>query len=166
MGYKPDAATPELTTKLCQFTLFSLDRSKLRDGFAKDSTMTYERAAMVKIFWNHVNEKVNHVHIYNNFDYLSFFFTQLDTPTTAGFICGRVMLSAGCTETANFNAFPRLKTVLHSTPNCPGGNDLMYVDGNSRGCCMSHGVFAAANSSHCPHLSFLPKEDVHGNTKC
>lgn len=77
-------------------------------------------------FWNPVNDKVNHVHIYYNFDYLSFFFTQLDTLTTAGFICGRVMLSAGCTETANFDGISSIEDCLAQDTELPlGENDLL-----------------------------------------
>ena len=31
---------------------------------------------------------------------------------------------------------------------------------------MLHGVFAASNDKHCPHLSFVPMPDYKGNLKC
>ena len=43
---------------------------------------------------------------------------------------------------------------------------IMYDDGNSTGCRILHSFLATESDVHCPHLSYLPIEDVNGYTKC
>ena len=43
---------------------------------------------------------------------------------------------------------------------------LAAVDGKSQGCRVLHGVFAATNAFHCPHISYEPEADGKGDVKC
>lgn len=48
----------------------------------------------------------------------------------------------------------------------PINEEGALIDGNSKGCRIVHAAMAALNKKHCPHLSFLPVEDVDGKVKC
>ena len=41
-----------------------------------------------------------------------------------------------------------------------------YFDGKSQACRVLHADFAAENSEHCPHISFIPAADVNGYIAC
>ena len=41
-----------------------------------------------------------------------------------------------------------------------------YADGDSQACRQIHSMFVEENQNHCPHVSFVPMEDVNGKIKC
>jgi len=42
----------------------------------------------------------------------------------------------------------------------------LSIDGYSQGCRILHASFAAKNSKHCPHISFVPMKDLRDEIKC
>lgn len=48
----------------------------------------------------------------------------------------------------------------------PPVDEYGYVDGNTKGCRILHSAFAEINNEHCPHMSFIPIEDHHGDLWC
>lgn len=41
-----------------------------------------------------------------------------------------------------------------------------YIDDRAQGCRWVHSVFSKEKNIHCPHISFIPMEDIDGKTKC
>merc|ERR1711862_399390 len=46
------------------------------------------------------------------------------------------------------------------------GEEISFIDGNSKGCRALHAYFATTNKDHCPHVSFEAEVDVNGFVKC
>lgn len=114
----------------------------------------------------------------------------VNTAATADFVCDAIVNSCGFDDSRrSLNTSRRLsnsktsksskvsKTPPNAMEKClenynalpattSKAGKLTYIDGNSKGCRILHGVFAKSNSDHCPHISFEADEDVNGLVKC
>ncbi|KAL7567100.1 hypothetical protein ACA910_009429 [Epithemia clementina (nom. ined.)] len=165
VGFAPDPKTKD-NTPLCQFTVGFLSLSKLQDPFAKDENVIFERATFVKIFWNPQTQKVDHIYVLFDDDFLLFFFNQLDTAASAGLVCS--VYTQACATVVETVTVENCLAEFGKLPLVEQGS---YIVGNSKGCRFLHSVFAGsgltgAAISHCPHISFQPLADPKGFVKC
>ena len=75
-------------------------------------------------------------------------------------------MQEACADVYAQNGNPSIEECLDKMADLPVASDNFYVDGNDAGCRKLHAVFAGFNDEHCPHLSFIPIEDVNGKIKC
>jgi len=80
------------------------------------------------------------------------------------YICDTVLRDS-CPEVYKLNNLTETtcKTMYDALPGVDGYG---YLDDYAKGCRILHSAFAAINPKHCPHMSFKPIKDYHGDLWC
>jgi len=162
---KPSQAFPiSLTKEECVFTTATKIKVQIAPKFDKNGGTCAEYILTTKLFYTVDDLKgngfhVNQFHIYHPPEALA----TISDPggeypehwcNTLRDFCPEVYEANGLDE----------ETCLSKWDELPDNSDSLQ--GNTKGCRLYHASFAKENDKHCPHLSFMPMEDYHGNIKC
>eukprot|EP00587_Corethron_hystrix_P006625 CAMPEP_0113317836 /NCGR_PEP_ID=MMETSP0010_2-20120614/12612_1 /TAXON_ID=216773 ORGANISM="Corethron hystrix, Strain 308" /NCGR_SAMPLE_ID=MMETSP0010_2 /ASSEMBLY_ACC=CAM_ASM_000155 /LENGTH=346 /DNA_ID=CAMNT_0000174951 /DNA_START=39 /DNA_END=1076 /DNA_ORIENTATION=+ /assembly_acc=CAM_ASM_000155 len=111
---------------------------------------------------------IEKVHIHFPEEFLTWFFTdQLNTPQTTAFVC--TVLQNSCSDVYESNGFDGDESQIECQKyfdSVPLVEEFGNVRAFSQGCRKLHSAFANLNDDHCPHISFIPMEDLNGEIKC
>merc|ERR1711862_86748 len=123
---------------------------------------------MYKMTYSAIKDKVTTVNVFYDAGAMNFTFGAVYPnfcDRSNNCVCD--VMQESCPDTWALNGFgsrAECVNMLESLPYTQG--DLAYFDGNSSGCRNMHAVFAASNTDHCAHLSFVPQADPNGKVKC
>lgn len=123
-----------------------------------------ERGVGAKIHYSAEPFKVSKIYVYYSQEYQDHLFrTFLDTEAVRDDVCN--WMEKSCEEVYNFNNLTQ-QSCRQEWDALPISEEGFRIDGNSKGCRIVHAAMAALNKKHCPHISFLPIEDINGKVKC
>eukprot|EP00984_Skeletonema_dohrnii_P025530 scaffold14713_cov135-Skeletonema_dohrnii-CCMP3373.AAC.1 len=123
-----------------------------------------ERGVGAKIYYSAEPFRVSKVHIYYSHQYQDHLFrTFLDNDVVRDDVCS--LMEKKCEEMYMYNNLTQ-QTCREKWDALPISEEGFRIDGNSKGCRIVHASMAALNEKHCPHISFLPVEDLNGKVKC
>jgi hypothetical protein len=96
-------------------------------------------------------------------------FEGLDQNKVVSHVCG--ILNDHCSEVMSFNGFRDVTECIDHMQTLPhvsqDSHNQTVWDGNTTMCRLLHSQLVLKNPDlHCPHISYFPKEDTDGNTKC
>ncbi|KAL3911801.1 MAG: hypothetical protein SGARI_001469 [Bacillariaceae sp.] len=143
----------------CEFIIQILINFENNPDVVRETNILVQ--SMLKVQYDYHESYISNVDVFFTKAYLNFFFgTILNTDRTRNYICG---VSEGCEDT---NVGLSREECVQKLAELPILTDGQWLDGYDYGCRTLHAVFAEANPSHCPHLSFEPQEDDHGYLVC
>mmetsp|Transcript_2692 Transcript_2692/g.8450 ORF Transcript_2692/g.8450 Transcript_2692/m.8450 type:complete len:588 (-) Transcript_2692:183-1946(-) len=150
----------------CSFRGMQVNKFALSDKYTEDGP-TILLAVMLRLWYDPVAHKITRLHVhFDSAFYRWVFVEQLNNARVWNWLCS--VMEDDCPDMwANDASLTSRETCvakLEALPVVQG--EQRRFDGNSSGCRVLHGVFAAENPFHCAHLSFLPMEDPDGNIKC
>ena len=84
------------------------------------------------------------------------------------FVCDVIVndCAAYSLETSNLIKNQTISECITQLRDLPKLSNETYLDGDSSGCRLLHGLLAKSNEEHCPHVSFEKEIDVNGKYKC
>jgi len=107
---------------------------------------------------------IRRINLFYSQAYLTEMFAQsLNTDSIRDFVCN--VMESNCQSTFQLNNATS-QSCRETYDALPSTNTEGHLDDNSKGCRILHSAFAAENKDHCPHLSFVPENDLKGRMKC